>query len=89
MLIALIYRMMIDFSVKYVLSKYGLITYLVRMEIEDEEEVTSLKDYQLVTLVSHSNELVRALVEPVESVLEFVHGLIESLQLRVFEIIVV
>lgn len=49
---------------------------LCGMEVEDKDEVTLLKDNQLVFFVSQSHELVRTR-EPVKLLFKFIHSFIK------------
>jgi len=51
------------------------------VEVEDEEEVSSLEGDDLVSFVSQGYVLVRAEPHPVEALLQRIHRLIEALQL--------
>jgi hypothetical protein len=49
------------------------------MEIEDEEEISTLKDDELVSLMTKSQELVIA-SHPVEGLFKLIESLVESFQ---------
>lgn len=69
--------------------KESSVSYFIVMEVEYKDEISPFKDDQLILFMSQRDILLLSIFHPVKPLLQLIECLVEVLQERVFEVLVV